>query len=71
MIAAWLLSLLLLGVAVVAYRRMNRTSTAARLLIAGAIWLTLPVALSLWVFAVGDAAPVGAVTIVPPTASPK
>jgi hypothetical protein len=70
MLVAWLLSIPLLAIAVIAFRRMRRSSLVARLLVAGTIWLLVPVALTLWIIAVGDPAPADGVTIVP-TASPR
>jgi hypothetical protein len=71
MVAAWLLSIPLLAVAVLAFRRMRHSALYMRLLVAGAIWLLVPVALTVWVLAIGDPAPSNAVTIVPSSASPR
>ena len=71
MLVVWLLSLPLLVIAILVYRRMGQSSMVARLLVASAIWLLAPVAVTVWVLSLGDPPPSDAITIVPATATPR
>jgi hypothetical protein len=71
MIALWLYSLPLLGVAVWIFWLMRRRALWLRLVVAGVVWLLPPVSLTALVLIVGDRPLPNAVTVAPGSAAKR
>ncbi len=66
MIMLWIYTLPLLLVAGVVFWLMRKSALWLRVVVAGFIWLALPVGLTVWVLIVGDQPPADAIIISAP-----
>ena len=69
MIMLWVYSLPLLLVAGFVFWLMRKSTLWLRFVVAGFIWLALPLGLTVWVLMVGDQPPPDAIIIAPPPTS--